>query len=287
MADPLRPRHFEVNRQLPGGESITLRGDELGKGPPILLLHGLSGTRRNVVQGSRHLARRGWRLIGYDARGHGDSDPAPDPSAYEYTDLGGDLEAVVAHFGLERPVLAGSSMGAAAAMAWTLENPERVAALVQIMPAYAGDRAPGDEWERLARALEEGGVEAFVEDAQPEDIPERWREVSREATRQRMERHRDLDAVAAALRVVPFSQPFENLETLEHLEVPTLVVGTRDEADGLHPLAVAQEYDRRLPRSELLVEDEGESPLAWHGARLSRAIGDFLERQGLGPRAQS
>jgi hypothetical protein len=32
-----------------------------------------------------------------------------------------------------------------------------------------------------------------------------------------------------------------------------------------------------------VVEDKGSSPLAWQGARLSHAIGDFLERVGYAP----
>jgi pimeloyl-ACP methyl ester carboxylesterase len=266
---------FEVTRQLAGGEIVTLSGEQQGEGPPALvLLHGLSATRRNVVQGSRHLARRGFRLIAYDARGHGDSSPAPDPAAYEYRDLVGDLEAVIAHFGIERPILVGSSMGAATAMAWALENPRRVPALVQITPAYTGRSTgaiPDEAWERLASALDEGGVERFVEVAQPEDLPERWQQAAKDATRQRMERHRHPEAVADALRVVP--------DSLAELDVPTLVVASRDEADALHPFEVAEEYVRRLPHAELAVEDEGKSPLAWQGARLSRTIGDFLERE--------
>ena len=58
-----------------------------------------------------------------------------------------------------------------------------------------------------------------------------------------------------------------------------LIVGSRDEADTLHPLGVAEEYARKLPHAELVVEDKGESPLAWQGARLSGAIADFLERR--------
>ena len=52
------------------------------------------------------------------------------------------------------------------------------------------------------------------------------------------------------------------------------------QADGLHPLGVAQEYARKLPNAELVVEDKGDSPLAWQGARLSNAIADFFERVG-------
>jgi pimeloyl-ACP methyl ester carboxylesterase len=264
--------------------STTLRGEEGGEGPPIVLLHGLSATRRNVVQGSRHLIKRGYRLIAYDARGHGASSRA---ESYEYTELVKDLEAVLAQLGIERTALAGSSMGAATAMAFALEHPERVAALVQITPAYTGyartGDVDGDSWERMASELERGGVDAFVEVAQPDGLPERWREIAREATRQRMERHEHPEAVAAALREVPNSVAWKGLDPLGDLDVPVLIVGSRDEADSLHPLAVAQEYESRLPRGELVVEERGKSPLAWQGARLSGEIGDFLERNGYPP----
>jgi pimeloyl-ACP methyl ester carboxylesterase len=262
-------------------DGTVLHGEQAGDGPPVVLLHGLSATRRNVVQGSRHLIQRGYRLIAYDARGHGASSPA---GSYDYAELVGDLEAVLEHLGIERTALVGSSMGAATAMAFTLEHPERVAALVQITPAYTGyartGDVDGDSWERMASELERGGVDAFVEVAQPEGLPERWREIAREATRQRMERHEHPEAVAAALREVPRSVAWKGLDPLSGLDVPVLIVGSRDDADTLHPLAVAQEYDRRLPRSELVVEDRGKSPLAWQGARLSGVIGDFLERHG-------
>jgi pimeloyl-ACP methyl ester carboxylesterase len=273
--------------RLSGAASLDLSGEAAGDGTPVLLLHGLSATRRNVVQGSRQLVRRGYRLIAYDARGHGASSPAPEPSAYEYADLVADLEAVMEQLGLDRAVLVGSSMGAATAMAFALARPERVPALVQITPAYTGrrtTRVEPDRWAGLADALDRG-VDSFVEAAVTDDMPEQWREVAREATRQRMERHEHPEAVADALRVVPFSEAFDGLEPLESLDVPTLVVGGRDEADTLHPLDVAREYAERLPHAELAVEDEGDSPLAWRGARLSHVIGDFLERSGVPPQA--
>jgi 3-oxoadipate enol-lactonase len=278
MAASTRPEPIPFS--LDRGDGLLLSGDVAGDGPPIVLAHGLTATRRNVVQGSRHLLGRGWRLVGYDARGHGDSSPAPDPGAYEYADLADDILAVLDFQGIERATVVGSSMGAATAVRFALERPERVDALVLITPAYRGAGQLGADalghWDTLAATLESGDIDAFVAASGANELPERWREPARLATRQRIERHRDLGAVARALRVVPRSEAFASLDELERLELPVLVAGTRDEADPGHPLATAEEYARRLPRGELVVEQPGDTPLAWQGARLSKAIGDFL-----------
>ena len=299
MATAARPE--PVLLRLEPEPGLRLVGESAGDGPPIVLLHGLTATRRNVVQGSRHLSSRGFRLIGYDARGHGESGAAPDRSAYEYSDLADDLAAVLDALDLERPCLAGSSMGAATALRFALCQPERVQALVLITPPALGDRARastpvgaraptgvrvgnGDEaadlshWDRLADALVAGDLDAFVEESGAGQLPERWREPARLATRQRLERHRDLVAVSDAVRVVSRSRAVEHVDALATLDVPTLVVGSRDEPDPGHPLAAAEELAGLLPRAELIVENPGDTPLAWQGARLSRAIGDFLDR---------
>src|SRR5436305_6496144 len=153
MTEERNPRHCQVD-----SNGVALSGEELGDGPPIVLLHGLTATRWYVLLGSKLLARRGFRVVSYDARGHGDSSGAPERRAYEYTDLVGDLEAVLAACcDSEQVVLAGGSMGAHTAMAFALQFPERLAALVQITPAYEGRPREGDEelatWRRLAGGL--------------------------------------------------------------------------------------------------------------------------------------
>jgi pimeloyl-ACP methyl ester carboxylesterase len=272
MSEPENAQQFELNQG-----STTLRGEQSGEGDPLLLLHGLTATRRYVVMGSRYLPTHGRRIVPYDARGHGESDPAGSPAAYEYTDLAADLEAVLDGLGIERAALAGASMGAHTALAFALTRPERVSALVLITPAFDGyvhEDGLG-EWDALADGLERGGIEGFVEVWTP-PADERWRETATLVVRQRLARHRHLPAVADALRVVPRSKPFDSLDQLGGVDLPALVVGSRDDADPGHPLAVAEEYARRLPRSRLLVEEEEKSPLAWQGAQLSRAIDDFL-----------
>src|SRR5688572_14881377 len=80
--------------------ALTLGGEVAGEGRPVVLLHGLTATRRYVVMGSKLLEKGGFRVIGYDARGHGESSPAPDASAYEYRDLVSDLLAVIDEAGV-------------------------------------------------------------------------------------------------------------------------------------------------------------------------------------------
>ncbi|MDQ4048001.1 MAG: alpha/beta hydrolase, partial [Actinomycetota bacterium] len=126
--------------------------------------------------------------------------------------------------------------------------------------------------------LEDGDIDEFIAISGTAELPERWRKSVDQAIRQRLDRHRDLRAVAAALRVVPRSSAWSGPESLEALELPTLVVGSRDEVDPRHPLHVAEEYARRLPHGQLAVEEHGAPPLAWQGGQLSRRIGDFLER---------
>ena len=257
-----------------------LKIEDTGKGPPLVLLHGLTATRRYVLQGSRLLAREGFRLVSYDARAHGESDPGDD---YEYSDLAEDLVTVLEDRAIERAVLIGHSMGAATAIHVALERPELVSGLVQITPAYTGQPYRDDAglayWDRLAAGLESDGADGFMGAFEaPED--ERWREPVLKFTRQRIERHRHPEALAQAVRVVPRSEAFAGIERLEELDVPALVVGSRDESDPTHPLAVAEEYARRLPQGELVVEDEGDPPLAWQGAQLSRAVLAWLSRTG-------
>jgi 3-oxoadipate enol-lactonase len=260
---------------------LTLAVEENGDGAPIVLAHGLTATRRYVVHGSKLLERSGYRVIGYDARGHGDSDPAPNPRAYEYEDLVGDLQHVLDEREVDQAVLVGVSMGAATTLAFALRSPERVRALVQVTPAHMGlPSAPEDwpRWDALADGLERDGVEGFVRAYGDPPVEERFRGLIVQAIRQRIERHRHPEAVAAALRVVPRSKAFDGPEALDTLEVPTLVVASRDELDPQHPYEVAAEYERRIPRAELVSEEPGSSPLAWRGAQLSRAILGFLER---------
>jgi pimeloyl-ACP methyl ester carboxylesterase len=261
------------------GPAPVLRGTAAGEGTPIVLCHGLTASRRYVVHGSRALERAGHRVIAYDARGHGESDPAPAEQSYGYPALIADLERVVeAEVATDRFLLAGHSMGAHTAVGYALAHPERLSGLVIIGPTYTGEISADTlaYWDGLAAALEGEGIDGFVEFLTREgETAADWRESVARISRERMELHRDPGELARALRETPASRPFGSLADLAGLDVPTLVVASGDEADPGHPYAVAEAYAAALPRARLISEDEGQSPLAWQGGRLSREIALF------------
>ena len=260
---------------------VELAGEEAGEGLPVVLLHGLTATRRYVVMGSRALERSGHRVIGYDARGHGHSAPAPSPEAYTYEDLGQDLLAVLDERGIERAVLAGASMGAHTLLWVALHAPERVAGLVVITPAY--DPAVNEDegrlarWDALADGLERGGVDGFLSAYGTPQVPESWQETVLKVTRQRLTQHEHPQAVADALRAVPRSRPFEAVDELAAISVPTAVLASADEPDPGHPQAVGEAYAAAIPGARLVLDEPGRSPIAWQGSQLSKLIAEIAQ----------
>jgi pimeloyl-ACP methyl ester carboxylesterase len=272
----LEPRELTVE-----ADGVQLSGEAMGEGPPVVLAHGLTATRRYVLHGSKALARSGYRQFSYDARGHGASSPAPDAAAYGYQDLAADMGSVIGEAGGGPVVLCGHSMGCHTAAAFALADPDRVAGLVLAAPVTLGLPPPEETlayWDRLADGLAEGGVEGFMTAYEADlDVDAEWRERVLAITRERLSLHQHPGAVADALRAVSRSVPFEGLAELETLRVPALVVASHDEADPAHPYAIAEAWSEAIPGARLVSEEPGESPLAWQGGRLARVIAGFCE----------
>jgi pimeloyl-ACP methyl ester carboxylesterase len=276
MAERLRP--FSVR-----SEGVALSGERAGAGPAVVLLHGLTASRRYVLMGSRALERSGYEVVAYDARGHGRSAPALEPSAYGYEHLARDLVAVLDGLGLERAILAGASMGAHTALRVATGAKDRVSALALITPAYEPAAAVTQElgsWRALAEGLRREGVEGFVRAYDFNSVPERWRATVERVIRQRLSAHEHPLAVADALEVVPRSRPFASMAELAAVDVPAVVVGSRDDADPGHPLALAERYAAALPGAQLIVEEQERSPIAWQGGQLSRVLEELARRAG-------
>ncbi|MDE3132315.1 MAG: alpha/beta fold hydrolase [Acidobacteriota bacterium] len=255
---------------------VALSGEEAGAGAPVLLLHGLTATRRYVVMGSKLLERSGHRVLQYDARAHGRSSAAPAADAYTYDLLAEDALAILDARGVERAVLAGASMGAHTLLNLALRRPDRVAGIVLITPAYSGDdateRARLARWDRLADGLRSGGVDGFMKAyGTPPGTPE-FANTVLTVTRQRLAQHDHPEALADALQALPRSRPFQTLEELGAIAVPAVVVASNDDADPEHPEALGAAYALAIPGARLVTDPPGSSPIAWQGSQLSQII---------------
>jgi haloalkane dehalogenase len=119
---------------VPRGEHRIYFRDYPGEEPAVVLMHGLPD---NLHLYDRLVPRMNppRRVITFDFLGWGRSDK---PAGYPYTAANqtGDLDAVIVHLGLDRPVLVAHDASGPPAIDWALGNPERVSALVLLNTYY-------------------------------------------------------------------------------------------------------------------------------------------------------
>jgi 3-oxoadipate enol-lactonase len=141
--------------QVAGG---TVWADDTGgPGAPLVLLHPGIGDSRVWDAVVPRLAPR-YRVIRYDARGHGMSPPATAP----YTLLD-DLIAVLDHLEVAQATFVGCSQGGASSIDLALAQPERVSALVLVSPGVSGYPMPANpevdaKFDAFAEAGDVGGI---------------------------------------------------------------------------------------------------------------------------------
>lgn len=152
---PERPRLavHSVSLQVDGPEGKLFVDDGGAPGRPVLFLHGLGGSSRQWQAQLAHL-RPTRRAVALDLRGHGDSEPAGDPSAYTLDGYVADVAAVADAVALERFVLVGHSLGATVALEYAALHPERVAGLLLVDPNGDQTQIPDQELESFLEALE-------------------------------------------------------------------------------------------------------------------------------------
>lgn len=129
-----------------GAGGVTIAGDSWGdpRGPLVLLQHGGGQTRHAWKGVGEVLGAAGYHAVAFDARGHGDSDWAPD-GRYSQDLMVDDLRCVIAALGGCRPTLVGASMGGGTSLVAVGENHVDAMALVLV------DIAPQIEAEGVDR----------------------------------------------------------------------------------------------------------------------------------------
>lgn len=98
--------------------------------PPVLFLHGGGQTRQSWGNAVGEAARRGYRAISLDLRGHGESGWSQD-GVYDMATFSDDVRRVIAAIG-RAPVLVGASLGGLSALLAVAEAPSSVAGLVLV-----------------------------------------------------------------------------------------------------------------------------------------------------------
>jgi pimeloyl-ACP methyl ester carboxylesterase len=233
--------------------------EEIGSGPPLVLLHGASTTGRETFAAQIPALAESFRLYLPDARGHGRTlwDAA---DGFEAEWLVDDLEAFVDGLGLRTFHLIGYSMGAMTALGFAVRAPERLLTLVVVgittarEPRAAVGRRLMDP-ERITRDDPGWAAEmALTIDA-----------VQRPGAWQRL-----LPAIAADIDSQPLLTPGE----LRSITAPTLVVvGDRD---PLVPVGQAWELSRQVRDGRLFVApDSGHDVLTRRPALALEALRGF------------
>ena len=154
-------------RSIDVGDDLQLHVVSAGEGPPLLLLHGFTGSAGTWSSLQRLLSDR-FTLHAIDLPGHGRSGAPRDSARYAIDRFATDLTRVLDALALDRAAVLGYSLGGRAALCLALDHPSRVAALV-LESASPGIVDPTERARRraadhaLAESIEREGVEAFVD----------------------------------------------------------------------------------------------------------------------------
>lgn len=136
MVGAIGAPHVRRYRVAPAMEVAADVGGDPSR-PSVVLLHGGGQTRHSWAGAARCFLERGWHVVNLDARGHGDSDWAPDAD-YSLPALVADLLAVVRTLP-SPPALVGASLGGATALCAAGSQPRgwaRALVLVDIVPKH-------------------------------------------------------------------------------------------------------------------------------------------------------
>lgn len=272
----MSPAGLEVD----AGDGLTLHVARAGEGPPLVMLHGFTGSGESWRELAASLADR-CTTIAVDLPGHGRSSAPPDAGRYALPRFADDLARVLDALGLERVALLGYSMGGRAALHFALRHPERLRALVLEStspgiddPRARAERVAGDE--SLAASIERDGIEAFV--AHWERLPLWESQASLPApARERLRAQRRAGSVrglAHSLRGAGAGVEPPLHDRLGAITLPVLLVaGALDEKY----VALAQLMAARLPWPRLeVVEAAGHAVHLERPAAFARLVADFL-----------
>lgn len=236
---------------------IRLRYEVSGDGPTVVWLHGLMGSidrSRAFGEGMDGLVDRGYRLIAYDARGHGESDYTENEADYIWSAHANDMLALLDALGIERAYVGGGSMGAGVSIVFTLDHPERVDKLVLVAPPpLAGTIGTAQQvFCGLASLIDAVGREKAAEIVM--QLPQ-YVEMKESDPKQHELMREWLSTVHP--KATPFAirgllnGPALPEQRFAEIKVPTLIVAHAD--DPIHPTSTAEKLHNAIAGSHLVM----------------------------------
>src|SRR5688572_24636003 len=209
---------------------IQLNVEQAGAGPPLLLLHGFTGSTETWAPVLQRLAA-GRRIVAIDLIGHGQSDAPTEWTRYSFERCVADLLAVLDTLGIARTDLIGYSLGGRVALHLAAAAPERVRGLI-LESASPGLANPTERQARLesdlalADEIERAGLEAFVDgwERQPLFASQRSLPAAERLTLRSQRLRSDPRGLANSLRGMGAGRQEPLWERLPGLAMPTLIL---------------------------------------------------------------
>lgn len=241
---------------------------DVGAGRPFVWTHGLMSSMAQEDEGGvlAPAPIDGVRLVRYDARGHGASEATYRDDDYTWPALSRDLVRLLDAIDVAHAVVGGASMGAATALHVAVTAPERVDALVLVIPptAWRGRRMQAGMYRTGATLVSVAGMRPFAAAARaapPPRVLTGEMSAVRDAAVHAMA-HLDRAVVPHILRGAAASD-LPAKAVLERVSVPALILAW--EGDPTHPTSTAEELAGLLPGAALHVASEPADVTRWPG----------------------
>jgi pimeloyl-ACP methyl ester carboxylesterase len=256
-------------------DGARIEYDVRGEGPALLLLHAFPlGLSMWDAQAEALCSTH--RVVRFDARGFGGSDPGRGPLTMER--IADDGALLLDHLGIEKAVVGGCSMGGYAALAFVRRHPQRLAGLVLQDTRAGADtaEAKANRATLAAKVLGEGAsaaVEAFL----PKLVGETTRHERPGVLAGLQERILATAPQGIANALHGLAARADSRETLPTITVPTLVlVGAED---LLTPPSEAATMAAAIPRARLdVIPGAGHLANLENPAAVNAALRAFLAR---------
>jgi 3-oxoadipate enol-lactonase len=129
---------------------------EVGRGEPLILIHGLADDHRAWRRALPDLVLR-HRVLMYDLRGHGETSLGrPDGTL---TQLGSDLASLMESIRVDKADIAGFSLGGTIAMSMAIDHPEMVRRLVLVATSSRVGKTAADWYRQRVEMVERNDPE--------------------------------------------------------------------------------------------------------------------------------